>query len=205
MVLTTVALKATALGSEEDVRQYLKLNALPSAAEKQMFNRMINAATERVEVYCGRPFITRAITGFYDGTNHRRLYLRAHPVIAVTQIDHMDTQGNSVRTYTSTDMLVDLVHGIVILTNGATFSIGLRRWKVQYTASYSSLTTVPDDVVFGFYKLCAELWRSYQNRTDRITSQTIDGQTTFFEDKIMSNEVKAILKPRAIPAGMVGL
>ena len=205
MALTTVTLHAHALGSVEDVAAYLKLNSIPVSDEAELFKTIINAATERVENYCRRPFLQRTLNEFFDGTGTRRLYLRAHPVISVSQIDALNFEGDSIRTYTSSDIRVDTAHGIVLLKNGGSFGEGLQNWQVQYVAGWNLLTDVPEAVRLGFYKLCAEYWRDFQNRKDDIQSITAEGQTVFFNQEVMPPRIAGLLKPYQIPAGMVDL
>jgi hypothetical protein len=203
--ITTITLHAHALGTVEDVTQYLKLASIPVQDEAEIFKTIINAATERVEDYCMRPFLTRSLNEFFDGTGQRRLYLRAHPVISVSQIDALNFEGDSFRTYTSSDIRLDTVHGIVMLKNGASFGEGLQNWQVQYIAGWATIVDVPEAVRLAFYKLCAEYWRDYEHSKDDIESQTMDGQTTFFSKALMPPRIKSLLKPHQIPAGMGGL
>ncbi len=202
MAITEITLHAHALGTVEDVTAYLKLSSIPIDEEAEMFKTIINAATERVEDYCMRPFLTRSLNEFFDGTDRRRLYLRAHPVISVSQIDAIDFNGDSFRTYTDADIRLDSVHGIVMLKNGASFGEGLQNWQVQYIAGWATITDVPEAVRLAFYKLCAEYFRDFQHRKDDIQSQTMDGQTIFFNQDMMPPRIKTLLRPHQIPAGM---
>lgn len=205
MAATTVALLPYALGTLDDVLKYLADVPTPTGGDLQMVNRIINSATLRVEAYCRRVFLTRSITEYHDGKGNLRLYLRNQPVLTVTQIDWLDYQGTSMASYTGSDLVVDDTHGIVTLSNGGSFATGMRNWKVQYTASYASLTTVPDPVVLAFFKLCKQYYMDWQHQKDDITSQTIDGQTTFFENAKMPNRIASLLKPYQIPVGMYDL
>lgn len=202
MPITSITLHTFALGTVEDVTAYLKLPSIPIDEEAEIFKTIINAATERVESYCMRPFLTRTLNEFFDGTGRRRLYLRAHPVISVSQIDFIDFNGDSLRVYTSSDMRLDTVHGIVMLKNGAAFGEGMQNWQVQYIAGWALITDVPEAVRLAFYKLCAEYFRDFEHRKDDIQSQTMDGQTTFFVQALMPPRIKSLLRPYQIPAGM---
>lgn len=205
MPATTIALHAHTLGTVEDVTAYLKINAIPVGDEAEMFKTIINAATERVEDYCMRPFVSRSLNEFFDGSGQRRLFLRTHPVISVEQIDALNFNGDSFITYLSGDIRVDTVHGIVMLKNGGSFAEGLQNWQVQYVGGWALVTDVPDAVRLAFYKLCAEYFRDFEHRKDDIISQTMDGQTTFFHQGLMPPRIKSLLRPHQIPAGMGGI
>lgn len=47
---------------------------------------LIDAASDRIEKYCNRQFLTRTYTETYDGTGHTRLRLYQAPVTVVTRV-----------------------------------------------------------------------------------------------------------------------
>jgi hypothetical protein len=204
MALTVVTLATYALATIEDVTQYMQLEGPPSAGEAELVKRVINAATDRVERHCGRHFVGRAVTEFYDGEGSKRLYLRMHPVVSVSQADYLAVDGSSYATYLSSDLLLDTRKGVLMLKGGYSWTHGIRNWQIQYTPGWATLGDVPSDVVLACMKLCAEYWRQYANRRDDIDSMSVDGQTVFYSRDPMPKDVKALLGHFVVPYGTGG-
>ena len=201
MAVTDVALLAHVLGTKEDAEKYLGLPATLTDDE-DFLHRIMNAAIQRVETFCRRPFLTRALDEFYKGSGARELYLRKHPVISITSVDEYDHEGTSINSWTGSDMLLDTRLGVVHFKDGWNWTRGIRKWQVVYVAGWATLADVPDDVVLAWLKTVAWLYRKFDNKNDDVTSQTVDGQTVFYSQDIMPREIRSLLGPHRVPTGI---
>lgn len=198
---TTVTPLATALGTVEDVADYCG-QSNPSGIEATIFQRIVNAATTRVEKYCRRPFVARTITEIQDGKGFQTLYLRVRPVVSVTSVEWLNWDGTTFDTFTGSEIMTNLSEGTIRLQSGSRFNSGLQNWRIIYSASYANLAAVPDDVILAFLALCQKWWRDHTDRQDDIQTQTVEGQTIFFNQDEMPPKIAGMLSPYRLPVGM---
>ena len=196
MSVTTVPLLPTALATVEDVSGYMKI-AIPSPGDTlELLNRHINSATRRVEKFCRRPFLVRTLNEIHNGDGERRLFLRARPMVDLVQVDELDEEGESVSTFLSTDLIVDLAHGIIQRKRTGRFTRGLQKWQVEYNASYPTLQDIPDEVALATMLLVARSWRDMDQQRDDINIQNLqDGQSVIYNQDILPPRVVGLLRP----------
>ena len=199
MSATAVTLRAHALATFDDAVAYAKIGAAPTQDEAELLRRFINSATQRVENYTGRTFLTRTNDEHHDGNGGARLFLHQMPVLAVATFEQLNLDGTVNQTYTSADYLLDTVHGALSFKNGGRFYKGVRRWHAVFTASYASLATVPDDVTLACLILVAGYWRDFDQKRDDIEQQNIAGQSVVIKRGPLPATVKGLLKAHRGP------
>lgn len=199
MPLTTVNLHAYALMNAADAAKYLKI-AAPTGDELTMLHRMINAATDQVEQFCHRPFVSRSFNETYDGNGQQKLPLNYFPIVSVTTLDYLnDADGAVLFAYASGDFRIDSQHGFLYHFVGNVFYKGERNWRVVYTPGWNGLTAVPNDVVLAALMLMARKWRDYDKGREDIESVTFEGQTTVLNKDGIPPKVKSLLNSWRLP------
>lgn len=143
-----------ALCTVDDVKELLGI-ASSDTTKDNLIKRKINDATERIEGYCQRRFKSTTYTDeVYDGTGYDSLLLRNYPVTAFTSLSARDTSlnDNDFNSVDANQYFINSNDGIVEAIS--TFYGHYDRWKVTYTAGY---TTIPSDLAEACATLAAEL------------------------------------------------
>ena len=135
----------------------LNTNALITAAELAIFmqttisdsdyaNTLINIASDFIERYCNRKFISQTFTDEqHDGTGSRYLYLKNMPITSVTAVKLWDLSTDSLLyTYTEhTEFTPYLDEGMIYMAGG--WQAGHKNYRVTYIAGYA-IASVPYDL-----------------------------------------------------------
>lgn len=169
----------------------------PNAADSALLSRLITAASDFVEAWCGRTFLSRQYDELRSGNGHRMLSLNNAPCTAVASvtIDGLAIPAAANPTssgYRFTDTMVIL--------NGWCFRPGVANVELIYTAGFA---TVPPSVEQAVIDLVALRYREL----DRVgmASQSVGGETTAYVIRDMPPQVATALaswKP-VVPRALV--
>jgi hypothetical protein len=159
-----------ALTNLADVKESLGI-ASGIATYDNLVRRKINQATEMIETYCDRRFLSTVYTDEeYDGTGIDELRLNQYPITAFTSLSVRDTPLNESDWETTDSELyfVDLDTGILRLL----FNAGGRwgRYKVTYTAGYTA-ANLPQDLT----EACVVLACYLVNTSPTMNSLALSG------------------------------
>jgi len=136
-----MAIDPNALTTLEDVKAQIGIPVLDTTQDT-LLERMINAASEKIESFLDRRIKKRSWTEYQDGRGNDRIMLRQWPCDKPTEL--WDDISNE---FTDTDNMVDVTDFTtegdpaigVILLSGLSFSKSNRNIKVVYEAGYDSV------------------------------------------------------------------
>lgn len=177
-----MALKANALTDLATAKIHLDIPALDTGQDSKV-ERFINTASQWIESYCGRKFITQTHTEYQDGRLSNRIMLREWPITG-GPADGATKPELSIdsRSVFGTDSLVDVSTyfvdsestfeiALVGCTSGGRFPRGTRNIKIIYEAGLG--TVVGDDLPADLVNACLDyvLWL-YDRQNDRRIGRT---------------------------------
>lgn len=144
-----MAVSPFALATLTQVKQVLGLG-LASPVRDNFIEAQINRTSTEIERFCGRRFVAREYTEFYDGDGTPDLFLTNFPVISLGSLnDDVDRKWLAADTIAKSNIQFDKGTGKVRLWNleGA-FVNGNQNVRVEYFAGYALMT-----VEWGKHKL----------------------------------------------------
>ncbi len=133
-------LSTYALTTVANARDYLSV----AAGHTELITRLINAATDRIEKYCGRQFRARDYSEWYDGTGSNELYLPEYPIQTVGRVATSEVPAMSIRcdaadateafvAVTTAAVELHIPDGVSAATTTATFAV---------SATFSAMKTL---------------------------------------------------------------
>ena len=137
-----VSLNANALISTAELATFLQT----TISDSDWATSLINIASDFIERYCNRKFITATYTDEeYDGTGGRYLYLKNLPITSITAVKLYDqTADELIYTYTEhTEFIPYLDEGMIYMSGG--WVRGHKNFKITYVAGYA-IASVPYDL-----------------------------------------------------------
>ena len=181
-----MAVVTYALSSRANVKRYLQIADAVTSYDV-LLDDLINAATDFVEKYCGRRFLSSTYTNeVYNGEGTKELILKNWPVSTFTQLDERDNTENSDSwdTKDTGDYYVDLDNGIVIATK-FNFRNFPRHYRVTYTAGYNltegSANNLPWDLELACKKMVSIEFN--KRRAQGIKSETLGEYSVTWADE----------------------
>ena len=155
----SVALKSNALITEAELEMFLQTTLATDLA-----NTFINAASDFIERFCNRKFISQTyIDEAYDGNGERDLYLDNFPITTLTTVKNWDAYNNTLLyTYTvNLEYVLYGTEGYIHMWGG--WAKGTKNYKITYIAGYA-IASVPYDLK----KACADLCAFYNMNKNKI-------------------------------------
>lgn len=153
------------------------------AYDDDLLERLIEAATKKAEDYTGRAFVQREIVETHIGDNTQVLKLYKQPVVEVASVT---VGGDALTDYSERLSIGRLYHPIVWPKD---YEI-----VVTYTAGYgadrAATQALVPDAVAAVLLILAYL---YENRTDRLKSESIAGLGSVTYD--IPSQAKELLNP----------
>ena len=148
------------LATIDQLKEYL---GDASDKDDTLLTRLVSAATDAIENYCGRTFASTVYTNeMYDGTGTQTLQLRNFPIISVTTLKEAGsvlTTGTDPNGSPAPDALIYAEEGQLI--RPWFYWLPYRRWySVTYTAGYA---TVPAGIVQACLDLSALMLREKEH------------------------------------------
>ena len=152
-----MSLVAYALTTVADIEEALEITA---GTKTSLITNLINRATDLIESYCDRRFISTAYTNeVYDGMGAHTIVLKQFPVTAISSLQYRNAYFPE---FTSNWTTIDSSYydykssGIVYYT--MKFSNSVLHYRISYTAGY---TTIPNDLA----QACIELVSYFMAQT----------------------------------------
>lgn len=173
-----------ALTNLADVKESL---GLTDNSKNNLIIRKINAATDMIEKYCSRRFISTLYTDeTYDIDGGRTINLNNYPVISFSSISWRDSVQNinSWTTMNSQFYFVDNNAGIVEVL--IPLGQGWDRWKVTYTAGYA---TIPNDLAEACATLAGYLVAQNPATIDSRIVQEGQRKQEFFDTSASNKDI----------------
>jgi hypothetical protein len=162
---------------------------------------IINSASQFIENYCNRKFISQTFTEYYDGNDEEKLLLSNFPITVFTGLYLYDFMSAVVlQTYTvHSDYEVYTDEGIIY--KPGCFGHGHKNYKVVYVAGYT-MANMPEDLKTA----CFELAKLSYFKMDKqgIQSETIGrysinyggiSQVTYFMGVAVPGYIISLLAP----------
>lgn len=148
---------------------FTHLGVTPTAAQTTEATALLGAADAAIQNYCGRNWLTGAITDELHQPDGPRLYLRQRPVASIQSVKGRKAFNATATTLVAnTDYEVrDLTTGLLLLGSGALEwppqgnpapALSRQPWSFPYafvTISYTPTATVPADVALAATMLVA--------------------------------------------------
>ncbi len=156
---------------------YADLGLADEAALTSLAADLIEQASETVDLYCGRDFaLHEDVAERLDGTGHRRLRLRGHPIVAVASV-----AVGGVSLTEDLEYEVDVGSGILERVDGAVWPPGLRNVSIVYSYGYATppgaFAGVVEDLVIG------ALTHAARNRAVKgASSMSMDGYSVAYSE-----------------------
>lgn len=167
-----------------EVKEALELSGTEHDAR---LNGYINRATDMIETYCKRRFLSTAYTNeVYSAQSGSTLQLRNFPVTSLGSLEYSTSDFNNTH-YDAVDTSLyalqtsnGLDRGVVYLTGG--FSTGINNWRATYTAGYA-LANVPNDLKEALIEIVSYLFNR-RKATPGMKSETL-GRYSYTLDSAM--------------------
>lgn len=206
MTYPTYVLDTYALTTVGACKEHLNIKDTDTSQDN-IITRMINSASEMIEIFLDRKVKQRSFTEYFDGRGNDRILLRQWPVVKPTEV--WDDPGGLFTTPSNKlptdqyDIEGDPGIGIQLL-NGRQFSKGSRNIKVIYQGGYSTIPYVIHEAAILFVEYM------YDMRADRRIGVQTKGKnqesTTFLGD--LPDFVKNMIEPYQRceqPLGYIGV
>jgi hypothetical protein len=189
----------------EDLKTHLEIEA---SDQDSFLTNLVLRATQFIETYCSRQFMSREFTEYYSGDGTNSIVLPNTPITAISQIkddkseqadfDYDDTDENDAFSFEE--------WGKVLLTNGDVFykpgsTYPLRNYKFVYTGGYE---TAPEDLRQVCVELAAAKFYLKDKQRQGVASKSVGGQTITYRPDDLSPAQKEVLEAyRPIVTGAV--
>lgn len=157
-----MATRSTTLFSLATLTAYCKTNG---TSHDTIITTIGDGVSEKIDAYCGRPFVTRAITEVVDAEGRSYVRTKARPVQTVTEVKYRFSLSDAwTAVDESTEVTIDTPGGRIFL-NTLAFPAGPLTTSVTYTAGFGAqgAATLPAAVVaagLDFVKFCYDRWKS---------------------------------------------
>jgi len=172
MALTTLA----------KLKQYAQI---VSFEDDTLLLRMIDAASDAIETYCSRTFLSATYNEVRDGTGQRKLTMRHFPITAVSSVTVNGQAISARQAPMGTGFTFDEYS---VRLSGSMFDTGLDNVAVTYTAG---LAEVPSSIDLA----CCEMVALRYKARDRlgVSSKSLAGESISFTTDDFPTEVKRVL------------
>ena len=172
MALTTVA----------KVKQF---GQIESFADDLLLQRMIDSASEQIEQFCGRTFLSSSYVEVRDGTGQVKMTLRHAPVTAIASLA---INGNTIPPRPTVNASGYTFDEFGLRLSGYEFTVGLSNVEVAYTAGFAN---IPADVDMA----CCEMVAMRYKRLDRlgVSSKSLAGESISFSQTDFNDAVRRTL------------
>ena len=168
----------------------VKLEAdITTSKHDDFFNFLIGASSQAIESYCGRKFIQRDYTEYYDGKNTELLQLKNYPVAEVTHL-YVDSSRAFGSDTEITDYFFDKEKSEVL--SKKLFPEGRANIKVVYKAGYTK-ENLPKDLEQACIRWVLHEYRVAVGSRQGVRSISLADKSTSYEIGEMPVEVRGLL------------
>ncbi|MBA4406974.1 hypothetical protein C0389_06845 [bacterium] len=127
-----------------------------------LLEECINSASNQIENYCHRKFVSAVYTEYYDGTSTIYLKLDNYPVTTLTSVEIWDYATQAVLQTLTNHQDYELMEDEGMIYQSSGFARGKKNYKIVYTAGYST-ATMPEDLK----NACKELGKMEYFKRDK--------------------------------------
>lgn len=139
-----VALAEYALCTRAEANSYLGYTDAEDATRDDKVSDLINRVSALIITRLGRYPKTRTYTSEeYSGEGHDTLFLTNYPVQSVDSICEVQSDGTVDDAVDSSQYRVGKSTGMVVRTDGSTWSKGFNNWQVTYVGGYKAANETP--------------------------------------------------------------
>lgn len=159
-----------ALTNMDDVKAFMSVEYDKVEFENDnLIIALINRVSKKFENYCGRNFVSREYTEYYDGGGKAMLYTSQYPIISVTELnDDVSWNWTESTKIDSDNYRIANGAGAIMLKNFR-FADYMENVKVVYNAGYDE---IPEDLVDACIQEVARLLNI--RRDVHVYSKTLD-------------------------------
>ena len=161
---------AEAVFNISDAKAWLKMD---TSEDDALIAGLVSAATQMAQNYLSQAFVTQTITETFDAWGDlqtpSQLRLTLHPVISVTSISYVDSEG-ATQVLPANQYATDLYTKRCVIEPAYNVTWPTLRTQrnavtVVYQAGYGAAAAVPEDIKTALKLILADM---YENRTDGI-------------------------------------
>jgi hypothetical protein len=174
---------AIALTSLANVKAFAQIS---SSGDDPLLQRLVDAASSYIAVWCSRNFDLTSRTQTYNGNGRYRMPMRDYPI---TQVDSVKVNGLSIPARTSPQGSGYVFDDILVYLSGYTFEQGIANVEITYSAGY---VAVPADLE----QACIEMVVSRYRERSRLNlnSQAVAGESVTFNVQELSRYARSVLQ-----------
>lgn len=168
-----MAVKTTAIIDLAEIMEHMP-DVLDT--EVKYLERLINAASDRLEHACHRPFISRSFLRRFDGTGDQFMVIPEIPVVSVSAVSTYSADEVETALTTVQFKLIDPRAGILKRIQGI-WPKGKFNVEITYTAGLAATKAeIPDDLKQAV-KILVSQW--FVNRDGAVESRIGDISTSY--------------------------
>jgi len=174
--------------TDQDVKDYLKIDQPLNEMEATFLSDMIDAATNWIETILNRKLKTRSYSGSMDGNGDVILYPEddaGRPLCPITVLTSLVIDGTTIDVINANEVLLYGSAGYIRLVGGSVFSLGFQNINLKLTAGF---TTIPPILIQACCELVAQKWYNRDKQKQDIVSLSMAGQTVSFRKDAMLKE-----------------
>lgn len=186
-----------ALISLDDAKAFLKIT---TSTENEYLSALINGISSACEGFCGRKFLQRTYTEYYNGSSRGELVLKNTPIVSLTSLYVSDANRvfDSTSLVDPTTYIVKSDVGAIQFANayygvGSYFFAGVANIKVIYSAGYA-LASVPYDLKLAVKKWVAQQYMKGISKRHDIQGESVGDKNTTFINEEVPKEVESLLR-----------
>ena len=160
-VISKVAATSLPGYSTTDVKNYLRIDYNTDDA---LLDRLFNAAEAACSSYCDTSFSSSSYIAYTPSLDDGCIVLPIKAKdISVTRVVRVEPNGTETELVLNTDYYVQGLTEITIkvISQSFTLSGSTAAYKVEFTASWGTISSMPTDVIEAIYKTTKDL---YDNR-----------------------------------------
>lgn len=150
------------------------------ATHDATIERMIDTASEAIERFCDREFVSRSQTEYQYGSRTDRILLKHFPVTAVAElwIDNSSDFTDSTNQLAADEFFIDQEVGVG-LKPGRLFGRGTRNIKITYTAGFTTIPKDLENACIQYVELLYDMWSD--RRLGETTKSKGDESITYVQ------------------------
>ena len=158
-----------------EARNHLKE---PPTDDYALITRQIEAATQYLEYFTGRKFITQTVTEYWDTWPDGNIELSVFPVQSVSSLKYLDTNG-TLQTWDAANYVTDLVSRkcrIAPAYNVTWPSIReqINAIQVAYVVGYGAAAAVDAKIKAAILLIVGELYENREDKVHTLPTRAID-------------------------------
>lgn len=158
-----------------EARNHLKE---PPTEDNDLITRQIAAATQYLEYFTGRKFITQTVTEYWDAWPSGNIELSVFPVISVSSVKYLDANG-TLQTWDAANYVTDLVSrkSRIAPAYGLTWPTireQINAIQVACVVGYGAAAAVDAKIKAAILLIVGELYENREDKVHTLPTRAID-------------------------------